>query len=1285
MQKRCWKLLALVFVSILVLSISLVSAFSFSDFLNGLLGKNKITGKVISSSDVISDLNPKSSPFTLSAWVNTTNATFIQSIYSRWYYENGDSSKPKGFEIVLNWPDSQTISIWDGVHNWQEVPSGIEAGKPYHLAITRSGTLLSVYVNGVKKGDLTITSNIPDVSSVTARVGRSHYDIGSDPGSTRPFKGTIKNSNGETGKVDLYNRALTSDEIKTIVVTGQTGTCTSFTYSSWGTCGSDGTQIRSVVSMSPAGCAGGNPVLSQSCTPSKTVDKDRCSELSEATKAKITEFRDYSKAYGRGFIDIEGSQAKKGDYVVIYSPNNVNKMSILRVDNLPGNSTTDSLVRFSDTVSGETFDFTTGTGQTASTMIDGYTYYLWANNNEKVADIDRQIILTWGDGSYSGSNGNERDMLNCVASTSVCTDSDGGLNYYVKGNIKGLAADGVISEDIDACRPNNFYGDGKDYVIEWFCDDQNRVNTNQVCENGCKDGACINPTQSTHSCANILVKSNVDGNGDAINLATSSQKLYENDPINKARSVLTKSELPNLLADGTIYDTYGVVYDYRQMITLGNSLITVGSSGESIDPIWMVQIGTWPQNPVYNYTLLLTKSLNISDSSVIGSDLQILGKRYVIGGGSSLEEVNLYESGVYYILSNVVGKDTTAFKFNGVSHKISLETVTSASSASIIVDGIRKMVTVGSEYRFAGDIIVYVKKVYPSQIAGESFSLELVFGGRPLRLINRDNVREGTEENSVENTRTYLASSGGKLTKIVVSQAAQESTGDYIPIGGVYKDSVFGTLDVEFEGLGCLPEYAQVCADLIESVKNPKPTDENDERRLNWNNSYYGENYVNGKVEKYNAYQAGYYWSPKENQEGQIRHYYVDYEIQVFDNKNVNLSEYSSWNKADPICKLTNYWVNGKENGYYICNWDILRNQQEVGNSQGSSRQIFWYNKNVVVRLNVYYGTELSDSEVAKLTAQRIGDLLNNIQNNRAKAVDWSNFNIEYPASNELYNTFHMCGSDIVYNWSNNPTSDWSCKIEPLICPEYGYQTKVCTRYNYEKRDEEVQENRLDCSPGICSGCYEPKWFGAKGDNKCIPYGFRFSHQTGEEFKLVERTTKDTISENVGENGEYSLIINSDSEAILTIMTDYKLQSMENFTLNPGKSVEVVQHSGSESRKIILDVLAIHPAVEDKKGYVEFSITYMDNERIATTFNAYCDVDGQIKEQRTKNYDGSWAKCQNNYECSSNICSDGECIELKAIASQANSFKTTLLKLMCKLSNLFSSGNYAKCLADYGI
>ncbi|MCX6796606.1 MAG: hypothetical protein NTW06_03870, partial [Candidatus Falkowbacteria bacterium] len=43
-------------------------------------------------------------------------------------------------------------------------------------------------------------------------------------------------------------------------------TCTAFTYIDWTTCSANGSQSRKVASSSPAGCIGGNPILTQICT-----------------------------------------------------------------------------------------------------------------------------------------------------------------------------------------------------------------------------------------------------------------------------------------------------------------------------------------------------------------------------------------------------------------------------------------------------------------------------------------------------------------------------------------------------------------------------------------------------------------------------------------------------------------------------------------------------------------------------------------------------------------------------------------------------------------------------------------------------------------------------------------------------------------------------------------------------------------------------------------------------------------------------------------------------------
>ena len=73
---------------------------------------------------------------------------------------------------------------------------------------------------------------------------------------------------------------------------------------------------------------------------------------------------------------------------------------------------------------------------------------------------------------------------------------------------------------------------------------------------------------------------------------------------------------------------------------------------------------------------------------------------------------------------------------------------------------------------------------------------------------------------------------------------------------------------------------------------------------------------------------------------------------------------------------------------------------------------------------------------------------------------------------------------------------------------------------------------------------------------------------------------------------------------------------------------------------------------------------------------SYCDIYG-VAPQKV-NEENLTMSCQNSYECESNICSSGECVNLEG-------FKAVLVKIVCGISTMFSSeeGAYEKCVAEY--
>lgn len=79
----------------------------------------------------------------------------------------------------------------------------------------------------------------------------------------------------------------------------------------------------------------------------------------------------------------------------------------------------------------------------------------------------------------------------------------------------------------------------------------------------------------------------------------------------------------------------------------------------------------------------------------------------------------------------------------------------------------------------------------------------------------------------------------------------------------------------------------------------------------------------------------------------------------------------------------------------------------------------------------------------------------------------------------------------------------------------------------------------------------------------------------------------------------------------------------------------------------------------------------------------YCDMDKELKEQKTKDSEGNWAYCQNNFECESNVCTDNECVDVGAVIEEANQFKKIVFTILCKLLHPISEDNYNSCVYDF--
>jgi hypothetical protein len=154
----------------------------------------------------------------------------------------------------------------------------------------------------------------------------------------------------------------------------------------------------------------------------------------------------------------------------------------------------------------------------------------------------------------------------CVEQIQECTDSDGGENYFVKGNVQ---LGNTINTDY--CQENNAQ---PIEVVEWYCRTPTEIdNVWFKCPNGCKDGACLNsslvpplilavddqsPTSDVVLLVDVVTKLKEKGYQDISNTATLFSQVNTSSLDKKVTLAIYKGEAKVIV--GTTSPTDHVVF-----------------------------------------------------------------------------------------------------------------------------------------------------------------------------------------------------------------------------------------------------------------------------------------------------------------------------------------------------------------------------------------------------------------------------------------------------------------------------------------------------------------------------------------------------------------------------------------------------------------------------------------------------------------------------------------------------------------------------------------------------
>jgi|APSaa5957512622_1039677.scaffolds.fasta_scaffold28659_4 hypothetical protein len=134
-----------------------------------------------------------------------------------------------------------------------------------------------------------------------------------------------------------------------------------------------------------------------------------------------------------------------------------------------------------------------------------------------------------------------------------------------------------------------------------------------------------------------------------------------------------------------------------------------------------------------------------------------------------------------------------------------------------------------------------------------------------------------------------------------------------------------------------------------------------------------------------------------------------------------------------------------------------------------------------------------------------------------------------------------------------------------------------------------------------------------------------------------------------------------------------KVNPVLDFTLKEGETTGPVIWGPKPGEETLLSFSIgeiVYYSDKNSLNSAEIEITFYQTRDV----HSYCDVDGEWDRQFS-----SGGSCQNDFECLSNSCSSGTCLDSR----EANKFQAWVVGMVCNIANPFSSSERQQCKDDY--
>jgi hypothetical protein len=294
--------------------------------------------------------------------------------------------------------------------------------------------------------------------------------------------------------------------------------------------------------------------------------------------------------------------------------------------------------------------------------------------------------------------------------------------------------------------------------------------------------------------------------GEAISLDTGSTRIFLNTSINTAKSILTKTDLPQVLGDMTFSGNVDAKLTSTITVLGGSAAGTAGSNkviferqpSSSDEPVIGLSLGGSTQ-ALYNVSFT-SKAVNFTHADSEGESISLFGRDFVVSTSTDTTSLVLFSSAeeINLVAGGAAANPSATVTIDGTEHTVELVTGTS-TTATIAVDGESKEVTEGNSKKING-IDVAVKSVTEST-ALDTVTATLLVGSNKLTFTNGQAVTQGSDDENVDGTKVHITGGTGAVTKLTVEVFRPDSNNDAVLPGASFVDPVFGSFKVDFAGM----------------------------------------------------------------------------------------------------------------------------------------------------------------------------------------------------------------------------------------------------------------------------------------------------------------------------------------------------------------------------------------------------------------------------------------------------------------------------------------------------